>query len=440
MPSGRGHWQPTLTHADWVRLSARPMRAIPEDFDDFMAAVGDARIVMLGEASHGTAEFYATRARMTRRLIEEKGFSFVAIEGDWPDSAQVNRFVRGGSGEALEALGGFRRFPIWMWRNTVVLAFVEWLRAWNDRLPPPARVGFYGLDLYSLHASIEAVLAFLDRVDPAAAEVARERYACFGPFGDDTQQYALNAHFLAASCEDEVVATLLDLREQRARYAALTSADEAFDAELNATAAANAECYYRQMVVGGPTTWNLRDRHMAATLERLLAHLGPDAKAVVWEHNSHIGDFRATYEGESGHLNVGQLVRDRHGADAFAVGFGTYRGTVTAARAWDAPPEFMRVPPAREDSIEAVFHLARIPSLYLDLRELTRGGAWLSETRPERAIGVVYHPEREAFGNYVPSRLAERYDAYVFHDETLAVEPLDLGPEPPGLETYPSGL
>ncbi|MNL25613.1 Erythromycin esterase [compost metagenome] len=194
------------------------------------------------------------------------------------------------------------------------------------------------------------------------------------------------------------------------------------------------------MVVGGATTWNLRDRHMAATLERLLSHLGPDAKAVVWEHNSHIGDFRATYEGQSGHLNVGQLVRERHGAEAFAVGFGTYRGTVTAARAWDAPPEFMPVPPAREDSIEAIFHQAGLPAFYLGLRDLARGGAWLYETRPERAIGVVYHPSQERFGNYVPSRLAERYDAYVFHDETLAVEPLDLGPEPPGLETYPSGL
>lgn len=440
MPNGRGHSQPTLSHADWVRLSAVPLRGIPEDFDPFMEEVGDARIVLLGEASHGTSDFYATRARMTRRLIEEKGFNLVAVEGDWPDSAQVNRYVRGGPGDALSALDGFKRFPIWMWRNTVVLSFVERLREWNDALPSASRTGFYGLDLYSLHASMEAVLSFLDRVDPAAARVARERYGCFGPFGEDTQQYALNAHFLAASCEDEVVATLLDLRERRANYAALTSSDEVFEAELNAAAAANAECYYRQMVLGGATTWNLRDRHMAATLERLLAHLGPEAKAVVWEHNSHIGDFRATYEGESGHLNVGQLVRERHGAGAFAVGFGTYRGTVTAARAWDGPPEFMRVPAAREDSIEAAFHQSAIPSFYLGLRDLPRGGAWLGETRPERAIGVVYHPERESFGNYVPSRLAERYDAYVFHDETLAVEPLDLGPEPPGLETYPSGL
>ncbi|MBO9539964.1 erythromycin esterase family protein [bacterium] len=440
MPNGRGSRPPALSHADWVRLSAVPLHGVPEDFDACLDEVGEARIVMLGEASHGTAEFYATRARLTRHLIEEKGFTFVAIEGDWPDAARVNRYVRGAPEDALSALGGFKRFPIWMWRNTVVLSFIDWLRGWNDRRSPESRVGFYGLDLYSLHASMEAVVAYLERVDPAAAERARERYACFEPFGEDTRQYALDAHFLAASCEEELISTLLDLREQRARYAALSSRDEAFEAELNAIAAADAESYYRQMVRGGAVTWNLRDRHMVATLERLLAHLGPDAKAILWEHNSHIGDFRATYEGQSGHLNVGQLVRERHGSDAFAVGFGTYRGTVTAARAWDGPPEFMRVPPAREDSIEAAFHQANIPSFYLGLRDLARGGAWLAETRPERAIGVVYNPAEERFGNYVPSRLAARYDAYVFHDETLAVEPLDLGPEPPGLETYPSGL
>lgn len=434
----------TLTLADWVKANAMPLQRTPEDFDPLLERIGNARIVMLGEASHGTAEFYAIRAQITQRLIVEKGFNLLGIEGDWPDAARVNRFVTGETGNdqpltALDSLSGFKRFPTWMWRNTVVLDFVEWLAEHNSR-NAERMTHFYGLDVYSLHTSIAEVLRFLETVDPPAAQRARERYACFEPF-QDTQTYALSAHYLAESCEDQVVSTLLDLQRRRGDYEKRSSAEAVLDAELNALAALNAERYYRQMVYGGAVTWNLRDHHMTDVLNRLLAHMGPDSKAVLWEHNSHIGDFRATYEGRGGHVNVGQLVRERYGDQAFAVGFGTHRGTVTAASEWDGPHAYKPVPPARDHSYEAIFHEAGFDRFYLDLRAplMERGGDWLFGTREERAIGVVYHPERERWGNYVPSKLAQRYDAYLFFDETLAVEPLDPV-EPPGLESFPEGL
>lgn len=432
--------------ARWTHEHARPLTGAAGDFDDLVDLIGDARIVMLGEASHGTHDFYAQRARLTQRLIAERGFDFVAIEGDWPDAYRVDRYVRGGRGTPAAALDGFRRFPSWMWRNTVVLDFVAWLRAYNDaRKPGERKAGFYGLDVYSLHASMSEVVRYLKRVDPAAAAEAARRYACFDPFDEDTRRYAMSAHFLSTSCEDEVVSTLLDLRRKRAEYAAaLAEGEEAFfQAELNALAAVDAERYYRLMIHGGAETWNLRDTHMVDVLERLRSRLGGSAKAILWEHNTHVGDFRATDERFGGYLNVGQLVRERYGEDAFAVGFGTYAGTVTAASAWDMPPEFKRVPPARPGSYEDVFHRAGAPRLYLPLKRWTRDAmpdGWLYRTRDERAIGVVYDPDRERFGNYVPSRLAERYDAYLFTDETFAVEPLEFGPEPPGLEAFPSGL
>ncbi len=436
----------TTTLADWVKANAMPLQKTPHDFDALLDRIGDARIVMLGEASHGTAEFYAIRAQITQRLIVEKGFTMVAIEGDWPDAARVNRFVTGDSRmangaprTALESLSGFQRFPTWMWRNTIILDFVDWLREHNAR-HPERMTHFYGLDVYSLHSSIAEVLRYLEAVDPPAAAKARERYACFEPF-QDTQTYALSAHYLAETCEDQVVSTLLDLQRRRGDYETRTSPEAVLDAELNALAALNAERYYRQMVYGGAVTWNLRDHHMVDVLNRLLKHMGPDSKAVLWEHNSHIGDFRATYEGRSGHVNVGQLVREQFGDRSFAVGFGTHRGTVTAAPEWDGPHTYMPVPAAREHSYEAIFHEAGFDRFYLDLQAplLESGGGWLFGTHEERAIGVVYHPQRERWGNYVPSRLANRYDAYLFFDETLAVEPLDPI-EPPGLETYPEGL
>ncbi|HEY9855177.1 MAG TPA: erythromycin esterase family protein [Stenomitos sp.] len=434
----------TLHLSDWVRRRALPLTGRLDDFDDVMDLVGDRSIVMIGEASHGTADFYSTRARLTQRLIAEKGFNLVAIEGDWPDALGVNRFVKGGPGTARDSLRGFRRYPTWMWRNTTVLAFIEWLRAFNDGMGlQRPKVGFYGLDVYSLHASMEAVLRFLRRVDPRAADVARQRFACFEPFGEDTQRYALQAHYLSQSCEDEVVQTLVDLQQRRWRYVSETSSEAVFEAEMNALAVMDAERYYRAMLASDASSWNLRDRHMTTVLERLLAHFGPTTKAVLWEHNTHIGDFRATGEAQDGYLNIGQLVREQYGEQAVAVGFGTHRGTVTCSSEWDGVAEFKRVPPARPGSYEDVFHQSGVPNFYMRLKGLEprdMPDGWLFQPQDERAIGVVYFPEREDYGNYLSSRLANRYDAYFFFDESLAVEPLDPGPEPPGLETYPMGL
>ncbi len=423
---------------------AQPLGGTEADYDDLVGLIGDARVVMLGEASHGTHEFYAVRAEITKRLIARHNFTFVAIEGDWPDTYRVDRWVKGGDGTVRQALEGFKRFPTWMWRNVPVEAFLTWLREFNDAREAEAqRVGFYGLDVYSLHTSMGEVIKFLRKVDPEAADRAARHYACLDPFVEDTSAYAWQVHFTDQSCEDEVVRTMLDLRTSRETHAERGGAEAAFDAELNALAATNAERYYRLMVRGGATTWNLRDRHMMAVLERLLDKHGPRSKAIVWEHNSHIGDFRATHEGQGGYLNVGQLVREKFGPSAIAVGFGSHRGTVTAAHAWDGEPKFMRVPPAREGSYEHAFVRIGPPNFYLPLARIganDAAGGWLRETRGERAIGVVYDPAREHFGNYVPTRLADRYDAYLFFDSTFAVEPLDPGMHGPGIEGYPTGL
>lgn len=423
---------------------AQPLGGTEADYDDLIDLIGDARVVMLGEASHGTHEFYAVRAEITKRLIARHGFDFVAIEGDWPDAYRVDRWVKGGPGDARAALEGFKRFPTWMWRNVPVEGFIRWLRAFNDaRADGDPRVGFYGLDVYSLHTSMDAVVRYLERVDRAAADQAARHYACLDPFVEDTAAYAWQVHFTDQSCEEEVLRTMLDLRARRAAHVEAIGEEAVFDAEINALAAANAERYYRLMVRGGATTWNLRDRHMVAVLERLLAKHGPRSKAIVWEHNSHIGDFRATHEGAGGYLNVGQLVREAYGAASIAVGFGTHRGTVTCADAWDGPPRYKRVPPAREGSYEHAFVRLDPKAFYLPLARIPHddpAGAWLRETRGERAIGVVYDPAREAYGNYVPTKLADRYDAYLFFDTSFAVEPLDPGAHEPGLEAYPTGL
>src|SRR5437763_13113697 len=351
-----------LTNA--IRQAAHPLAGVGTDYDPLMELIGDARFVLLGEASHGTHEFYQARADITRRLITEKGFTAVAVEADWPDAYRVNRYVHGLDDDATskEALGGFKRFPVWMWRNTDVLAFIEWLRLHNTTRTANAwKVGFYGLDLYSLYTSIEAVISYLDKVDPEAAKRARSRYACFEHFGEDTQAYGYAASFnLTKSCEDEVVNQLKDLRQQMSNYArrdGRLAEDEFFYAEQNARLAKDAEEYYRTMFSGHISSWNLRDRHMAGTLDALVAHLDrPEqkAKVVVWEHNSHLGDARATSMGQQGELNVGQLVRERYGEQALLVGFSTYTGTVTAASDWDAHHERMRVLPVIPDSYEAL--------------------------------------------------------------------------------------
>jgi len=422
------------------------------DYDPLLSAIGNARFVLLGEASHGTHEFYGERAEITKRLIAEKGFGAVAVEADWPDAQRVNRFV-GGSPEivdAEDALAGFQRFPTWMWRNADVLDFVGWLRAHNEARPETDRVGFCGLDLYSLHASMNAVLTYLDRVDPEAAARARRRYACFDHFGTNAQAYGYATESgMAEPCEGEVVRQLVELRRRAADYAGRDGRvrrEEFFFAEQNARLVRNAEEYYRAMFRGRVSSWNLRDRHMAETLEAVVGFLQNErrsARIVVWAHNSHLGDALATEMGRIGELNLGQLVRERHGAEAFLVGFTTDHGTVTAASDWDGPAERKRVRRALPGSYEALFHEAGQPRFLVVFARSPRTAEALSETRLERAIGVIYLPETERVSHYFYARMPAQFDAVLHFDETRAVEPLErvataAVEEVP--ETFPSTL
>jgi erythromycin esterase-like protein len=444
---------PTRLSAD-IASHAHPLSGAPGDYDSLMEWIGDARFVLLGEASHGTHEFYRERARMTRRLLEEKQFTAVAVEADWPDAYRVNRYVRGQGDDAdgLQALSGFMRFPAWMWRNADVLDFINWLRTYNSasRSNAPA-VGFYGLDLYSLFTSMSEVLRYLDRIDPEAARRARSRYACFDHFGKDSQAYGYTAGLgLSESCENEVIAQLRELQTRAADYARRDGA-EAFDAffyaRQNARLVINAEEYYRTMFRGRISSWNLRDRHMTETLDALARHLadinGTPAKIVVWEHNSHIGDARATEAGAQGEWTVGQLVRELYGEQTRLIGMTTYQGTVTAASDWDAPAERKRVRAALPESYEEVFHLTGLERFLLPLDRNNALTQALSEHRLERAIGVIYLPETERQNHYFFSRLPQQFDAVLHVDSSRAVEPIEptsqwtMGEAP---ETFPVGV
>jgi erythromycin esterase-like protein len=432
-----------------LREVAHVLDGTERDYRPLLERIGDARFVLLGEGSHGTHDFYQQRAEITKRLIIEKGFSAVAVEADWPDAYRVNRYVRGDGDDrsADEALAGFERFPTWMWRNTVVLDFVEWLRDENSSRNANARTGFFGLDLYSLFNSMRTVVEYLDRVDPDAAQRARYRYSCFEHFGEDSQAYGYTASFdLSRSCEDEAVNQLVEMERRAIDYLGRAGGDEFFDAEQNARLVKNAEEYYRSMFRGRQSSWNLRDSHMVETVEALVSHYarhGREPKVVLWAHNSHLGDARATEMGKRGELNVGQLIRQRHGDDAFLVGFTTYTGTVTAAHDWDDPGERRRVRPALPNSYELGFHEAGIPCFFLDLRDGAAGTPLMAQPRLERAIGVVYRPETERISHYFLADMRRQFDAVIHFDETRAVEPLEKPErwhdiEPP--ETFPSGI
>jgi erythromycin esterase-like protein len=428
---------------------AHALHGSSADHTPLLDLVGDARFVLLGEGSHGTHDFYSERAEITKRLILEKGFSAVAVEADWPDAYRVNRYVRGESDDASAdaALSGFERFPTWMWRNTVVLEFVEWLRDANSAHASDDRVGFYGMDLYSLFNSMEAVVEYLDRVDPEAARRARYRYACFEHFGEDSQAYGYTASFdLSRSCEDGAVNQLVEMQRRAVDYLNRAGGDDFFDAQQNARLVKNAEEYYRSMFRGRHSSWNLRDTHMTETTEALVSHLrrrGRSPKIVVWAHNSHLGDARATEMGARGELNVGQLIRQKHGTDAVLVGFTTYTGTVTAATDWDEPGERKRVRPALPDSYELGFHETQIPRFFADLRNGARKNPLFAKPRLERAIGVIYRPETERVSHYFRADMPRQFDAVYHFDSTRAIEPLEKPErwhdvEPP--ETFPTGM
>lgn len=440
---------------DALREAAHRLTGAAEDFDPLLERIGDAPLVLLGEATHGTHEFYANRARITQRLIEERGFNAVAVEADWPDAVRVGRFVqgRGGDTSAKAALDDFRRFPQWMWRNSEVLQFVEWLREHNELRPAGDRVGFFGLDLYSLHASVQAVIDYLEKVDPEAAQRTRQRYACFDHTLEEASEAAQQYGYLTSigarrSCEDEAVAQLVELRERAREYLerdGFVAQDEQFYAEQNARLVTRAEEYYRAMFGRRVNTWNLRDQHMTDTLSSLYDHLAAqrgEAKIVVWEHNSHIGDARATDRAKWGELNVGQLVRQRYEDKAVLVGFSTNTGTVSAASDWGEAVERKRVRPAIEGSYERLLHETMQDDFMLIMNQ-GRVAEVLEQPRLARAIGVIYRPETERQSHYFRCRMAEQFDVMLHYDETRAVEPLEPTPlwhrgELP--ETYPHGL
>lgn len=422
--------------------AAEPLPGIDEE-EAFGAAfdrLADARIVLMGEASHGTSEFYRARAAITRRLVERHGYTIVAVEADWPDAAHIDRHVRGRPMLGPEAEPPFQRFPTWMWKNREVERFVAWLQSHNQGInDPDRRVGFYGLDLYSLGTSIRSVLDYLDRVDPAAAMEARRRYGCLTPWQDEPQGYGAAALSLGHPfCEAEVVTILRELMARRMDYMR-ADGDEFLDAEANARLVTAAERYYRAMYRSGYESWNLRDTHMVDTLESVLKARGAGAKAVVWAHNSHVGDARATDMGDMGEVNVGSLCRERFGEAVRIVGFGTDRGTVAAADNWDEPVRFKRIVPARPDSHEALCRDTGIPSFQLDLRRGEVAEA-LAARRLERAIGVIYRPETERASHYFGADLPRQFDHYIWFAETGPVTPLGTEPDHGPAETWPFGL
>ena len=413
-----------------LRATAIPLTGTDTDFDSLVRFAGDARVVLLGEQTHGTHEFYVARARITQRLIEEHGFSAVAIEGDWPDAYRVNRYVRGIGTDASpeQALSSFTRFPRWMWRNEEVRDLVRWMRAHNDALDPAQRAGFYGLDVYSLYEAIDEVQRHLGATDTAGARRARASYRCFEPYRPEAQGYGA-ATRTGISCEAQAAAVLRELEERAATRPVDPEAAEAlFSALRNAHSVANAESYFRTAYLGLMSTWNLRDQRMAEGLEALERHLqattGRPAKIVVWAHNTHAGDARVTEPGERGELNIGQLTRQRHGSDAVLVGFLTFQGEVLAASEWDEPGREQTLRPALPESFAALLHATGIPDFVLLMRAGADATRVLSAERLERAVGVVYVPRTERQSHYFVARLGRQFDAAVYFDVTEAVRPL----------------
>lgn len=434
-----------------IREKAVSLGGTGDVADEILALVGDARFVLLGEASHGTHEFYKHRAEISKKLIAEKGFSAVAVEADFPDAYRANRYIHGlgKDANANEALSDFKRFPLWMWRNADVLDFVGWLRNFNAGKAQPKQAGFYGIDLYSLHASMAAVLKYLDKIDPPAARRARFRYSCFDHHGEDANSYGYAASFnLSNSCEDEAVNQLIELQKRAAEYASrdgFVARDEYFFAEQNARLVKNAEEYYREMFRGRVSSWNLRDRHMTETLVALSVHLetqGLPPKIIVWAHNSHLGDAAATDMSRRGEWNVGQLIRGKFARQTVNIGFTTYSGTVTATSNWDEEAQLKKVREGMRGSFENLFHKTEIPNFFLNLRDKEIGQI-LDEPLLERAIGVIYRPETERLSHYFYAELPRQFDGVVHFDRTRAVEPLDKVPSwthKDAPETFPLGI
>jgi len=423
-----------------IRSLAHPLDSVA-DLTALVERCGEDRLVAIGEASHGTHEFYRWRDLLSRRLIEEKGFTWIGVEGDWPDCWRINRWVRGLDDQDLDAVGllaGFERWPTWMWANVEVAEFLTWLRERNLAADPGERVGFYGLDVYSLWDSLREIVRWLENYAPDALPAAMRAWQCFVPFREDPQEYAWSTRLVPENCESDIVSLLIEIRQRAAGQPA--DDEDAFDAWQNAEVAAGAELYYRAMVRGDRTSWNVRDHHMADTVERITRHLGTASKGLIWEHNTHVGDARATDMVRDGIVNVGQLLRQRYGSDNISlIGFASYRGSVIAASAWGATDRTLPIPEARRGSHEALLHQALGAPAVL-VFPVDRLGSWLSSWHGHRAIGVVYDPRREA-ANYVPTCMGGRYDALLWIEETAALQPLHREPRPHEreLETEPTG-
>jgi erythromycin esterase len=428
------------THTDpWTVTEPSYPLAVAADLDPLLERIGDAHCVMLGEATHGTHEYYTWRTAISKRLIEEKGFNFIAVEGDWPDCYRLNRYIKGYADQdktPAKLLHAFRRWPTWMWANWEVDALLNWLKEHNNGKPANQRVGFYGLDVYSLWESMEALENYLQANDPKAADLARQAIRCFEPYEEDPHEYARSQFGLESSCREEVVNLLAEIRRKAPRYD--HDPEAALNTEQNAYITVNAEEYYSNMVGFNDSTWNLRDSHMMDTLKRLMGFHGNNAKAIVWEHNTHIGDARYTDMQRHGMHNTGQLAREQIGEqDTVLVGFGSYMGTVIAGKQWGLPMEVMPVPAAHDDSVEDLLH-RQFGENRLLIFDPERGNNRYDEVLPHRAIGVVYNPLHEKNGNYVPTILSSRYDAFLYIDKTSALHPLHLEPDGHLIpETYP---
>ena len=426
-----------------IKESAYPLKS-KADLQPLMDRIGDARIVMLGEASHGTHEYYTWRTHISKKLIKEKGFNFIAVEGDWPDCYRLNRFVKGYDAEyksAYKVLHAFNRWPTWMWANWEIVALADWLYEYNINLPANKKVGFYGLDVYSLWESMESIMKYLKSADPSALKIAEEAYNCFEPYrNDEGSSYARASQFVPELCQNEVVDLLKEVQQKLPTYN--TDYENVFSAEQNALVTVNAEKYYRAMIKGGPHSWNVRDRHMADTMERLLNFHGDDSKVIVWEHNTHIGDARATDMANEGMYNIGELARlQHHEKGVVLVGFGSYKGTVMAGKRWGAEMQVMPLPEAKTGSWEYLLHKSGSEDKLLVMDDFTKDDMLMENQLGHRAVGVVYNPAYEQYGNYVPSILPMRYDAFIYLDETKALHPLHIKPDGKQIpETYPFGV
>ncbi len=412
-------------HIENIQKHSKAYQGI-DDLEPLIMEAGKAKYVLLGEATHGTAEFYSLRAEITKKLIQEHGFSFVAVEGDWPSCYEVNKYVKNNStaANAKEVLAHFNRWPTWMWANEEIIPLLEWLKSFNSNKEAGNKAGFYGLDVYSLWESMEAIVHYLQETKSPHVEKALKAIECFEPYNRKAQTYGMSAALLGESCREEILELLQAIQQANSKSGDFNE-EEQLSLEINALVSKNAENYYKTMITDDQESWNIRDHHMVEALSHISSFYGSDAKGIIWEHNTHIGDARATTMEQEGLVNVGQITREKYGTDnIFSVGFGTYSGTVIAGDKWGAPYEKMTLPKAMRGSWEEMLHRAGSHDKFLMFSQENK--TLFEERVGHRAVGVVYHPEYEQYGNYVPSSISERYNSFIYVDKSTALSPLPV--------------